>query len=461
MGFLSWLKGAVANMLSKSEVESALRTQTVVSDTMEQAIRLWSELYQDSPPWKSSTVQTFNLPASIAAEVAKLVTVEAEIDIQGSPRADYLKGQIAPVWGDIRNTVEFAAAKGGLVFKPYIAGRDIPVDCIQGDCFFPTAFDSNNRMTGGIFVAQKTEGKTIYTRLENHSFKDGTHTITQQAFRSSMAGILGTPCPLSAVKDWADILPEVTISGLEAPLFVYLKMPYANNIDSKSPLGVSVYSRAVETIEQIDRQYSRFLWEFESGERAIHATADLFRKSGDKIELPKGKERAYRLLEDGIDDTKNFFQEFSPTLRDENLRNGLNALLRIMEKQCGLAFGTFSDPQVITRTATEVNYSHQDSYVTVSDIQNALSTALTQLLVSMDALATAANLAPRGAYTVAFDWDDSIVNNPSERKKMFWQYVQAGKFPFWRYLVEFESYTEDDAKEIEAESSAALGDPYA
>ena len=40
-------------------------------------------------------------------------------------------------------------------------------------------------------------------------------------------------------------------------------------------------------------------------------------------------------------------------------------------------------------------------------------------------------------------------------------YVTAGKFPFWRYLVEFEGYSEDDAKAIAAEADAENRSPEA
>ena len=59
----------------------------------------------------------------------------------------------------------------------------------------------------------------------------------------------------------------------------------------------------------------------------------------------------------------------------------------------------------------------------------------------------------------SFNFDDSIISDPKERKQMFWGYVTAGKFPFWRYLVEFEGYSEADAKAIAAEADAENKQP--
>ena len=131
-----------------------------------------------------------------------------------------------------------------------------------------------------------------------------------------------------------------------------------------------------------------------------------------------------------------------------------------IEFQCGLAYGTLSDPQDVAKTATEITASRQHSYSTVHDLQKSLQSAIDDLLYAMDKLATLYNIAPQGTYTAAYDWDDSVVNDPTQRKQMFWQYVASGKFPFWRYLVEFEGFSEDDAKAIAEEQRTDLGNPY-
>ena len=276
---------------------------------------------------------------------------------------------------------------------------------------------------------------------------------------------MGTPCPLGAVPDWADIEPETVLQNVPRPLFVYFRMPFANNIDDTSPLGVSIYSRAAETIEQLDKQYSRLIWEFEGGELAVHAAEDLFRPrinangtATGEVMLPQGKKRLYRILENSGD--KSVFEVFAPAFRDASLLNGFNALLRQIEQQCGLAHGTLSDPEDVARTATEIASTKQESYSTVADIQKALETALTQLAQSIDILATAGHLAPAGGYEIAFSWDDSIIVDKEAKRQQYWQYVTAGKYPFWRFLVDFEGFTEEEARALTDEAGVSLTDPY-
>lgn len=58
----------------KTTIEKAFDTQIAVSGKMENSINLWAEMYENRPPWKSDSIKTLNLPASIASEIARLVT---------------------------------------------------------------------------------------------------------------------------------------------------------------------------------------------------------------------------------------------------------------------------------------------------------------------------------------------------------------------------------------------------
>ena len=70
------LKQAVDRVLGKQTIESALGIKLAAAPEMMDAIELWSAMYQDCPPWKRASVQTIGLPAAIASELARLVTIE-------------------------------------------------------------------------------------------------------------------------------------------------------------------------------------------------------------------------------------------------------------------------------------------------------------------------------------------------------------------------------------------------
>ena len=448
---LKWLRGLLNQMFD----DAVGSPDIVISSKMENALPLWVVIYECGGPWCSAekNIHSLCLGPAIAQEFSRLVTMESEIACTGSARADWLMQQARPFWDALPASVETACALGGCAFKPYVQGDRIVVDVVQEDCFFPTTFDTSGHMTGAIFTEQIKRRNAIYTRLEHHEFKDGTETIQHRAFVSSTSTQLGREIPLTEVPEWADISPDARIDNLVRPLFAYFRVPTANRVDRHSPLGASVYALAVDTIRDADVQYGSLLWEYRGGELAIDVDAAAIRQDADgALRMEERDRRLYRHLLNG---NLNMWNAFAPALRDASYLNGLDAILRRIEFQCGLAYGTISNPQSVEKTAEEVRASKQRSYATVRLIQQALQDAIEGLFYAMDVYATLYGLAPAGAYELAFDWDDSIVNDPAARKQQFWQYVEAGRFPFARYLVEFEGYSEDEAAAIAAEAAAA------
>ncbi len=166
-----------------------------------------------------------------------------------------------------------------------------------------------------VFADQKVVGEWVYTRIEYHDFGE-IYIIRNKAFRSRAKNSLGSEVPLSFVDEWADILPEATLTGVTVPLYGYFRFPAANNIDAASPLGVSCFARAVDQIREADEQWSRFVWEFKSGERALYVDVSAFDRDKDgKPILPS--RRLFRTLH-GMDTPtvgeEGFFEEWSPTL---------------------------------------------------------------------------------------------------------------------------------------------------
>ena len=296
----------------------------------------------------------------------------------------------------------------------------------------------------------------FYHRVERHEFKNGINTVTNKAYRSSSINDRGTEVSLTEVPEWAELKPKQDIANTEQPLFAYFRIPLGNTIDPTSPLGVSTYSRSVNLIEDADKQYQRFLWEFEGGELAIDASEEAFQKDKNgKPILPEGKERLFRpnTLDD-VSKSSELFKTFSPSLRDTSLLNGLNAILQKIEFNSGLAYGTLSDPQNVDKTATEIITSKQRSYSTITDIQMALQTAIEDLAYAMDVYATLYNLAPQGAYEVNCVWDDSIVVDAEAERSRDMNEVRMGLMQKWEYRVKWYGEDEETAKKVIADQEA-------
>ena len=333
---LNWIKGVIG-MFSKETIKSALDVNVAISSDMANAITLWEKIYENEADWlKKDEVESLELGPAIANEFTRLTTLEMKTEITGSARADFLNEQYKKMLSNLPDNLEIGNAVGGLVFKPYVKENKLYVDLVRGSCFYPTEFDSSGNIIAGIFTSQLNKGDSIYTRLEYHKFYekalegDINYIIKNVVYKSNDKSTLGTRINISNIQEWQNIQEQTAIKYVEKPLFSYYKPPIANNIDPESPLGVSVYARAVNLIKKADKQFGRIDWEYEASEKAVYvdelATKPVQDKNKKKtFNVNKLKGRLYKTLNTGTDKT-DFFKDYSPEIRDEALWRGLNKI---------------------------------------------------------------------------------------------------------------------------------------
>ena len=443
MNFFTNLIRRVIPLNQKNTVSSALGLNIPSSDLMSPAISLWSDMYQNCAPWLSDTVHSLNLPAGIASELSRLVTVDMVSEVKGSPRAELLNSVYQTFLTSKKQCVELACAKGGVILRPVLSGGELSIDFVQPDNFIPVSFDSSGNLISAVFVDRLTVEDSFFSRLEYHRFEGDTYIIENRSYKSSSPSDLGKEVPLDFVSKWQDLSPVSKIVGLKKPLFAYFKMPYSNTIDPSSPLGISAYAGVCDLIREADKQYSRLLWEFESGERAVYLDNSAFtRDRNGKVILPN--RRLYRTL----NSDESLFNDWSPALRDEPILNALNSILRKIEFGCGLSYGTISDEISKDRTAEEIRSTKQRSYSTVCDIQIAFRDALTALLDCTDAFISLYNLAPKGDYSVSFSFDDSIIADRQTEFQEKLQLLNAGILLPYEFRTWYFGEDEETAKSI-------------
>ena len=320
--FINWTKGVLGKMIQENTIETTLKVDIAISNKMKSAINKWLKMYENHAPWLNEDIKSLELPSSIASEFTRLMLAEMKIKVTGSVRANYIEQQFKKVLKEIYEQVEKGNAVGGLVLKPYVKNNNIYTDFIKAGSCFPTAFDDTRRITGMVFPSQKIEGEYIYTRLEYQRLIGTTFIVTNKAFVSKTKGSLGKEIPLTQVEEWKDIEKETIIENIERPLFAYYKPPFANNVDTKSPLGISVYSKAVNLIKDADEQYGRAMWEYEASEKAIYASVEALKprkeviRDGEKKRItwspPKLKERLFRAINLQDKQDSDLFKDYSP-----------------------------------------------------------------------------------------------------------------------------------------------------
>lgn len=443
-------------MIPISEIKAA-GYNIAVSTSMMKKIREWGEMYENNAPWLLSdyekSVTSLELPSGISSELARLILHKGKSWVCGkggqknTPRSEWIQQQYSHFMKGIRQKLELACAVGGMVFKPYISGNKLYIDTIANDRFIPCAFDLEGNIIEAVFVSGAVIGNSYYTRLEHHKWQpDQSYIISNRCFCSSIANSLGNEINLESVPQWRNIKPKEILRNIKQPLFSYFRFPMANNIDRSSAMGVSCFSRAINQIRQADEQWERIMWEFQGSELAIMAESGMFKIINGKSELPTGKERLYRIVQEISD--KESMHEFAPNIRDTPLFHGLNRIFQRIEFNCGLAYGTISDPQTVEKTAEEVRGSKQRSLTHIQNIQSALEDALQELIHILDIYADLYELAPSGEYETVFEWGDGVTEDRDKEFARRMQLASAGKYKWESFLAWYFGCSEEKAAEM-------------
>lgn len=454
MGFLQDAWNWAANLFRKQTLtpiddgitERAFGTTTGMSQVMKDNIEVWYDLYTNNPPWERGPVKPLGIPGAICRELARYTMSEFHMTISGGPRADYLNEAIKPMVNNLLKDLEMGLAVGGFAIRPYLDQRGIlSFDATGATAFTPTEFDGAGNAIAGVFREITTYKKQTYCRLEYHSFeKEGDggmlYVIRNKAYKGEMGS--GKEISLSEVPQWAELMPEVKIMNIDKPLFGYFRNPAANDIDTASQIGVSVFGGKanLDLLQKADEQWEHIYWEYKSGERKI--ITESARVSRNQI-----ADRIF--LEGAFTSEGNLFEVFNPDFRGEPLYQGLQWILKRLEYNTGLSYGSISDPPEIERTATEVLASKNRQRITVDGFQKALQQALDTAIYAGNAYCDLYGLAPVGEYEVDYNWGDGVIDDPDtirQDKTIDQGLVSAGLMNDYEFRMKYFHEDENTAK---------------
>ena len=443
-------------MLTNSKIKDEFDVKPITSDQMDRWVQECINIYQGNPPWldPDDNIDTVNFAKAVCSEVARLTTLGIGIHVDGSARADWLQKEIDRIFYLLRQWVEFGCAYGTVILKPNGAGVDLYK---PGE--FEITHHQDGKIDGVVFTDSEEVGDKWYTKLEYHRFLDsGLYAIDNHCFVGSSRNSTDERIDI-ALTPWAGMQEEVTISNSPS-LFAVLRTPNANNIDVGSPLGLPVFSEAVQELRDLDIAYSRNVEEIFDSSRTVLLDSDALIAAGTKVaktgtafEMRRRELKLPRHVRNVTGDgTKTFYQEINPTLNTEERLKGLNALLNQIGYKCGFSNGhfVFNESGGI-QTATQVEADQQRTIQLIKDVRDGLESCITDLCNALSAFADLYGYAPHGSYELTFDFGD-ITYSYEEDKANWRSYATLGWIPKWLYLVKFEGLTEEEAKALVKEA---------
>lgn len=420
-------------MFSYTTFKNILGKDVALTQAMIDAINDWKNMLSGKADWCESYVESLRLEEGICREFADAALVEMEMQILNNEQLDKTLKKAAV---DLNKKMQNGLALGSLVLRPL--GPD-KFEYITADKMIPISFDDDGKPNDIAFLSVKRVGENnYYFRLERHYFTNGNLTIENNCYHSQSRSDIGQRCELENVPEWANIQPgPIIYPGMTQMDFGYYQNPVENKID-ESGCGVSIYESAIGLIRKADRQAARLDWEYESGERAIHVDERALKHSKGKTYLPKLSNRLYRglNLDDGKD--KELFKEYSPQMRDEAYKRGLEECKREIEFNVGLAYGDLSDVQNVEKTATEVLTSKTRKYNRVTAIQNNLEKCLQDFVQALAFY----NGCYMSGIEFACKFKDSILTDEESERQQDRQDVSMGAMSLLEYRMKW--YNEDE-----------------
>ena len=438
---------------------------------------------------------TMGMAKAVCAEMASMIWSE-QCDVHVSQEGDteqVLDEFVHDVlkkngfWEKMQGSIEQGLALGGGAIKAWYAedtdsqGNPVPgsgrirLGYAMADQFIPTGWD-NAKVNDAVFVSRQAKDGYYYTRLEWHKWDGLTYYIENQLYRSEQAAgdqqnigyisqatesqdILGFRYPLNEIYPFLN--EKTAIQGLTTSLFAYWHTAVANNMDDNSPLGVSIYANAMDTLRNLDICYDSFIREFQLGKKRIIVPAQALRTIRDPETgaMCRYFDETDEVFEALATDTDGALQikDNSVSLRVDEHIAAINAFLNTLCLQLGFSAGTFTfDKSQGVKTATEVISENSKTYKTIKSNQSQIKYAIEDIVNAIIELGSLYDLkykghsirqlAARGWESKVF-FDDSILQDRQTNINEGIMLMSNGVMSKRRFITDILGFTDEEAQQ--------------
>lgn len=428
---------------------AAFDVRPAISYSMLAAILEWDREYRLMPT---------QLMKIICKEASKLALTDYKIElIDTSGPEDEIKlveDSVHRLVSQLPQFLECGIALGGLMFKPSQYGISI----ISPLNFVPISYNSAGDITAAIFVEYSRKGEMNYTKLEYHHWLGTDYCVDTKVYKSRNPFELGFNISPIEVPEWAHIDTQVTISNLKSPLFKYFRMPGANSVEPRSPLGISIAAAAFEYLKSFQNTYEGFKMDMETTRKVIFVSNTALLAGERKPKgIPEGPAIFTRNpipnlivgVNSGPNGVEQQIKEFNPSCNVKDFKVALQLILNMVALSCGFSAGFLLFDNRHIQTATQVESEDQQTVSTIMSIRDALNTAVEGAVKSLvDFLALYSHSSVQ--FKLNFYARDLTATPYADRERVV-QLVRDGLYPLEKYLRDYEGLKDNEIAEFKAE----------
>ena len=436
----------------------------------------------NNPKGQNRRMATMNAGKMACSQMARYVwneQCEITASMKGNDKEEDLLNEFLQMvlkdnkfWGNFGDLSEKSFAMGGCALREWVEvpkdknGNDtgegkVRIGYTMASQFVPTAWN-NSGVKSAIFVSREARDGFYYTVVEWHRMDGTTYRVTNDLYRLPIKdsgepqNILGWWYPLNMI--YPLLSPDTTIENVQNAYFQYIKPFGANYADDNSPLGMSIFAPALDTLHTLDIAFDSFQREFVLGKKRIIAPARAMKSVAINGAVPQryfdADDEVYEALAtDTAEELK--ITDNSVQLRIKEHVDGINANLSILCAQIGFDPGTLSFDAVNgLKTATEVISEDSKTFGTVKAHENNIKDSLEEMVHAIFDLASRYEITYKGkkvsdlisgGYSVAIKFDDSIIQDKDAEINQGLAMVGAGVKSKKKFMVETLGYTPEEA----------------
>lgn len=395
---------------------------------------------------------TMNMPKKLCEDLTKLLwTEKTRIDLSNKNATKRLWEVLDSKENDFTVNLPIfiekmlALGNGATVEYKNENGNTI-IDYIDGDVIIPYKF-TNSYIAGMItisrFIDEKGKRKIYYTHITYHEYVNGKYLKLNEVYKSNTDSTLGKQL------NFNDVFPNVKESEVvitRNPYFQIWKPNLANNFDTNSPMGISIYANSIDRFKSLDTKYDSFYNEFILGKKRI-----LVDQSAMKAQMTTDEQGNQRLVQYfdkndrvyvGINaDMKEPVKEIDFKIRKDEHIDSINADLNWLSENVGLGSNYYKFDGSGTKTATEVISENSQAFRTKEHYQIIINAAVEDLVRAVCEL--------EGIKTnkVTITPDDSIIEDKNAEITRAQVEVSQGLKSKKTYLMDTKGMSEEEAEE--------------
>ena len=395
---------------------------------------------------------TMNMPKKLCEDIAKLLwTEKTRIDLSNKNTTkrlwEVLDSKENAFTVNLPIFIEKMLALGnGATVEYKDENNKTIIDYIDGDVIIPYKF-TNGYISGMItisrFIDEKGKNKVYYTHITYHEYVDGKYIKLNEIYKSSTDTTLGKQI------NFNDVFPKVKESEVKMtgnPYFQIWKPNLANNFDTGSPMGISIYANSIDRFKSLDVKYDSFYNEFILGKKRIVVDQSAMKggmttdENGNPryVQYFDKNDRVYQAINAEM---KEPVKEIDFTLRYQEHIDSINADLNWLTENVGLGSNYYKFDGTGVKTATEVISENSHAFRTKKHYEIVVNDCIYDLVRAVCEL--------EGIKTnkITIIPDDSIIEDKNAEMTRAQLEVSQGLRSKKSYLMDIKGMSEDEAEE--------------